>query len=950
MAAPLLTTKLFIPPVRAQRVQRARLLARLGVLLDASTRLALISAPAGFGKTSLLAEWIKQRGRPAAWVSLDAGDNSADLFFAYLAAAVERARPGALRETGAMLRAGAPPPPEAVRVMLVVELAALDPDDPLVIVLDDYQFIYSAEVRDATAFLLDHLLPGARLIIATRADPGLPLARLRASGQMVELRAADLRFTVQETGEFLRQSLEQAKTALTETALEETAAALASRTEGWAAGLQMAAVALQTSPQADLAAFVRNFSGSHRFVLDYLAEEVLARLPDETVQFLLHTSALDRFCAGLCAEILDDRQGALQEREARCQTVLEALERANLFLIPLDGERCWFRYHHLFADLLRARLNQAPGSSTALVLRRASLWFEKNGCQGEAIQYALASAAAEPQAEQKDLDYERAARLVEQHTVALLARGELHELQAWDRKLPPHLAQQRPWLAVYRAWLMNFAGRLSEVEPALQQAEESLARLPAAEQDLIKGHLAAVRCYQALFSPKPARVFELFEIVKAKLPEGNWSRGVAEWALGYILRATGSLEQAREVFAHLAAASAADPWRMAMAVTDLGVVLRMQGRLREAMEVFRSGLRFVEEHGARKNGYTGRLLTALATALYDRHELAEARVCLEEAVVLNEHWRNPNHLVYSYLNLARVAAAGGDFIEARRLLAAAERTVREMPVLSTLAQSLQGAVLGLELAQGSPPAPGGALEEQIQADLASPGEEGSPFDEVAENRRMLFSRVLLAQRRPTEALRLLDGLIRTARRGGRGMVLVEALAMQSLGNYLKSEPAAALASFEEAARLAAPEAALRPIADLDALVRGALEQLAAALRRRAPELQGFLDRLLQITEASQAAPEMLEGKEAGAPPATLQKPAALAESPVKKLELYEPLSEREREVLALLAEGLTNAQVAARLVISPGTVKAHTANIFRKLDAANRTQAVVIAREAGLIP
>lgn len=930
----LLATKFFLPPVRDERVQRARLLARLDELLRPTVRLALISAPAGFGKTSLLAEWLAARGKPCAWLALDEEDNEPGLFFSYLIAALERVQPGLGRETKAMLQSQPPPPLDAALAVLVNELsncANATPESPLIIALDDFQLIHSPVVRDCVAFLTEHLPPVTRLAIATRADPLLPLARLRARGQMVELRAADLRFTPEEAAIFLSRSAGAlAKTG----ALETTAAALTERTEGWAAGLQMAAVALQASPGADPAQFVQSFTGSHRFVLDYLAEEVLSRLPEETVQFLLHTAVLDRFCAELGAVVMYGTRAA--EQISDYQGLLESLERANLFLVPLDAERRWYRYHHLFSDLLRARLKQARPGLTAALHRKASDWFEQNGLVAEAIKHAL-SAAKNAQGP-SEADYERAARLVEAHTVALFIRGELHGVQRWMGLLPDSLIERRPWLGIQRGWMLTFAGQLAEIEPTLQKALANKSALPEAEQRLLEGHVAAMHIYLLMFAPDSSPVFALFKEVEEKLPPSIWARGIAQWVVGFTLRGQGDLEQAAAIFEDMFQKRflTNDPWGTAMVATDLGIVRRQQGRLREALEVFQNGLAFVESFGARKNGYTGRLLTAMASAFYELNQLDAAQAFLDESIELNQRWRNPNHLVFSYLNQGRVFIARGAMQPAGEQLDAAAQVLRDLPVLPMLTQSVHSARLQLQLASGSVPPAGGALEEAVQAALAKAFDE-IPFNESREAQYLLYARVLLAQKRPAEALRLLRGVELAARRGSREQILVELLALKSLGLYQQGEIQPALTALEEAVSRAEPQGVLRSIADTAPLVTGGLRQLLEALRRRLPGMQAYLDRLLSALPAEAAAPQGVE-------PGTAQ-----SGKPAQPIELVEPLSERELEVLRLLAEGLTNAQIAERLVISTGTVKAHTAAIFRKLDTSNRTQAVTRAREVGLV-
>ncbi len=919
MVQPLLSTKLFLPQVRAGRVQRERLLSRLDALLNPAASIGLISAPAGFGKTSLLAEWIHRTGKDSAWLSVDAGDNHAGSFIKYLCAALERARPGLSSQTSAAHSGQPQPTPGDLLHTLINELAAkTSPDNLLIIALDDVHIITSQETRDCLGFLAEHLPPGARLAIASRADPSLPLARMRAGGRIVELRAADLRFTAQEAADFLQHSF----AGLVHVS-GETAAALAERTEGWAAGLQMAAVAMQAAPGTDPAQFVRSFTGSHRFVLDYLAEEVLSRLPEETVQFLLHTSVLERFCAGLCSAVLP-----ADSQPSSAQDMLETLERANLFLIPLDAERRWYRYHHLFADLLRARLKQVAPDAPARLHRRAADWFEQQELVGEAIQHALAAGVS-------TLDgvsgYEQAARLVETHTFALFVRGELDGLQNWMRLLPDDLADSRPWLCVQKAWMLVFAGRLAEVEPLLRKVEANLSAIQPEDRTALEGHCAAMRCFMLVFAPDNRPIFTQIKLVEEKLSLGSWARGVASWAVGFVLREQGDLVQSSSIFEILLQERlrASDPWGVAMAATDLGLVRRQQGRAAEALRVFRQALEFVEERGARGMGYTARLLTAVSSVLYDRGELDAAYNLLEEAVALTVRWHNPNHTLFANLNKARVLAARGDLRAAAGIVEAAEDSLRSLPVAAGLAQSVHSMRMTLSLAGGHIPPP---------ADSENIADETPPYSEVAEARLLLRSRVLLLQRRLTEAMHLLDLLESSARSRARVLALIDILTLKALALHFQADDREApLRPLEEALTLAAPENVLRPMIDSALAQEDTLRQLLRALRRSLVQrgigssLPEFIDRIL------------------AALPLNADNPAAGSPAISAPLELIEPLSARELEVLNLLAQGLTNAQIAERLVISKGTVKAHTTNIYRKLDAENRTQAVAISRAAGLV-
>jgi LuxR family transcriptional regulator, maltose regulon positive regulatory protein len=882
-------------------------------VLRVGMRLALISAPAGFGKTSLLAEWASQSGAPTAWLALDTGDNDPVVFLTYVAAALERARAGALPVTIPLLSAasggGEAPPLQTILSALVNDLSALpEGSKPLVLAMDDFQFVSEPQVREAVRFLVENLPPGLRIAIATRSDPPLALARLRARGQMVELRAADLRFTPEEAAEFL---LNVMRVRLEPHARQEMVAALTARTEGWIAGLQMAALAL-LSEEGDSSAFIRSFSGSHRYILDYLAEEVLARQPAEVVDFLLRTCLLTRFNAGLCAAV-----GGKQSDDN--QQMLESLDRSNLFLVPLDAERQWYRYHHLFADLLQAQLKQTHPEWIADLHRKASKWFESNGYISEAIHHSLAGG-----------EHGQATRLVETHTVALFRRGELHAVLRWVSMLPPEISARRPWLCIYRAWAVCFSGELHHIEPLLQQAETHISELNGAEQRELEGNCAAIRCYAALTSNQIGPLSLHARQAKEKLPESaGWARSVVDWIIGYTFRLQGELERSAAIFERniQLGLEEGDPWGTAMAATDLGIVRRIQGRLNEAVHIYTSELEFLEQRGARRLGYVGRLLTGLASVLYIQNDLQGARRLLEEAVERNRLWRNPNHLVFSYLNLSRVLAAQEKYQEAAETITHAETTLQDLPVLAILKQSLEGARLSLGLLEGNVPS-GVAVEEMIQAGLIETAQAAIGFDEIREARMLLLARVLIAQQRGQEALQLLQPLEDSARTGGRGSTLIEVLTLKAVAAHLINAREESLAALEEAVTRAEPENAVRLILDTAPLVPGALAALLQSVIHKFAAARRYAQHLLALL-----------------PQDTTLAPA----EPKAGSSLIEPITSREMEVLRLIANGLTNAQIAERLVISMGTVKAHSASIFRKLDAANRTQAVSRARELGIL-
>jgi LuxR family maltose regulon positive regulatory protein len=493
----LLATKLFVPRPRPDVVPRPRLLAHLDASLDTGC-CSLLSAPAGAGKTSLLAAWLAQLHRPVAWLTLDERDQDADQVLRYLVTAFQTIAPDCGRSALAWLDAPQSTPPEIVVTGLVNELAALPA--PCVLVLDDYHLVRAPAIHAAVVFLLDHLPPTLHLVIATREDPPLPLARLRARRQLAEVRAADLGFNVEEAAALLGGTMGLRLA-------EPQVVALVERTEGWAAGLQLAGLAMRN--RADPAAFVAAFTGEHRLVADYLMAEVLERQPASTRRFLLATSVLDRMCAPLCdaMQAPDVGQRDDQGPGVNSQTVLEELERANLFLVPLDDERVWFRYHHLFADVLRARLAREAGPDAPAVLhRRASTWFGREGLLPEAIGHAFAGNAAED-----------AAIWLEALTPSLFATMSIHQtLAAWLAALPEPVVRTRPLLCLAQAWLLIHR---VELEPAAAWIEAAARALPAAEDGAhpARGAVAATRAY--IWPPSSLTQSRIMPLLG---PKGRW--------------------------------------------------------------------------------------------------------------------------------------------------------------------------------------------------------------------------------------------------------------------------------------------------------------------------------------------------------------------------------------------------------------------------------------------
>jgi LuxR family maltose regulon positive regulatory protein len=521
MEAPLLTTKFYVPPARRELVPRPRLIERLNVGLG--RKLTLASAPAGFGKTTLLSEWVAACGRPVAWLSLDEEDNDLARFLAYLVGALQMIPDlgeAGIGESGlAILHASQPQPlpVEAILTTLINEITTIP--TAFILVLDDYHLIQAQPIHDALTFLLDHLPPSMHLALATRADPPLPVARLRGQGQLTELRQTDLRFAIEETAEFLNQVMGLSLST-------EDVDALDSRTEGWIVGLQLAALSLQG--RADTREFIAAFTGGHHYVLEYLIAEVMRRQPEPVQRFLMQTSILDRLCGPLCDALTDESDG---------ESMLEHLRRRNLFILPLDNEHHWYRYHHLFADLLANLLRkERPPEQIQELHRRACEWYDRNGLVDEAVSHALAAK-----------DFARVAQLIERHSLAMVTRGELTTLLRWIDALPQDLAHSRPWLCIHQAWPLTFAGKTDAVEPLLQQIEQQVPSDELTpERNEILGNVAAMRAMLATMHGDMPRAVELAHQADELLPPDNLNqRSIIPFVLASAYCAEGELVKAK---------------------------------------------------------------------------------------------------------------------------------------------------------------------------------------------------------------------------------------------------------------------------------------------------------------------------------------------------------------------------------------------------------------------
>ena len=881
MPAAILATKLYIPPSRQRVVLRPRLVQRLNDGLAAGNKLHLVSAPAGFGKTTLVSEWVAGCGRPVAWLSLDEGDSDPSRFLAYLIAALQTVAPGVGDAVLTVLQSPQPPPLESTLTALLNDLMNIPGD--VVLVLDDYHVLDARPVDDALAFLVEHLPPQVHLVIATREDPALHLARLRARGQLTELRATDLRFTPSEAADFLNPVMGLNLTA-------DDIDALDTRTEGWIAGLQLVAISLQG--REDTADFIESFTGSHHFVLDYLVEEVLQRQPGSVQAFLLRTSILDRLCGPLCDAVLAD--GSVPGRET-----LEYLERANLFIVPLDNERHWYRYHHLFAELLRQRLHQQAAGSAADRDGdhiRASAWLEANALEFEAFHHAAAAN-----------DLERAERLIMSGQIPQHSRAAVTALFDWMDSLPRTALDARPWLWVGSATVALNAGRTTGVEEKLQAAEEALqhADLDDATRDVI-GQIAAARATLALANYQPeAMISQAHRALEYLRPDNLSSRGRALRTLGFANQLQGDRAAARQAYTEAKAIRQAigDVHITVSATTGLGNVQESENQLHQAAETYRCSLQLLGDHSTSN---ADQEFIGLARIFYEWNDLDTAEQYGQQSLPLaRQYVGTVDRSAICEVFLARLKLARGDAAGAAALLAETEQSVRQNGFVHRLPEVAAAQVLTL-LQLG---------DVAAAAHLAQ-----------AHDLPLTRARVHLAQGDPAAALAVLEPYRRRVAEKAWADEELRALVLLAVAVDADGERARAVELLDQALALAEPGGFIRTFVDEGApMARLLREALARGVR---PEYVRRLLAAFPVDDAGRAAS-----------PATSVAGSRLAE----------PLSSRELEVLALIARGLTNQEIAARLYLSLHTVKAHARSIYAKLGVSSRTQAVARGRALGYL-
>jgi LuxR family maltose regulon positive regulatory protein len=919
MPETLLRTKMFVPPLRPNLIPRRHLIQQLNQGFQRGHKLTLISAPAGFGKTTLVREWVgdlsldngtnSQIANRIGWLSLDENDNDAKRFLSYLITAlnqIEGIEAPVGEEALGMLRSPQSGPVKSVLTSLINDVAA-DPDK-FTLVFDDYQLIDSSPVDDALTFLLENLPPRMHLVIATRHDPQLPLARLRARGQLTELRATDLRFSHTEAAEFLNGAMGLSLS-------ERDIATLEKRTEGWIASLQLAAVSLQG--RDDPTRLIHAFSGSQRYVLDFLIEEVWEQQTAVVQNFLLETAVLDRLNGPLCDALTRQQNG---------QEMLEFLEHANLFVVPLDQRRHWYRYHHLFADLLRQRLRQTRPEQLSILQGRASQWYEEEGFIDQAIDHAL-----------RGDDYERAASLIEDRFGDNYERRDPPKYQDWLAEMPESFLSTRPDLYILHAWFQFATGQLDEADRSLHEAEEllgvdmaealsfSLDKKASSEAARLKlgGRAAAIRSLMASYVGDLEAAVRYAHQALELLPEQELAwRSATLITLGDAYADMGQMNAAYEARTDaLAVGRASGDTNLLMIVNlRLAEILRQQGELQQVIDICQCQLAMAEESGISEASVVGWLLGIWGEVLAELNQLDRATELSKRGAELSTHGGDLLYEVMNTLCLVRVLFSSGNMADAQVVIDAMKNLAQENALPHWASSQLLAWQARLWLARGN-------LEQASQWAQALESEPEKELSYPHELEYIALARVLIAQGKPDEASGLLIRLLKAAEAGGRTSSMIEVLILQALSAEARGKTAEAIITLQKAFALAELGGFCRifldegpPLARLlyEANARG----IAAAYGRRL------------LAEFSKAKPP--EGS-----PAKMKTPSS---------GLVEPLSERELEVLQLIAEGLTGQEIADRLFLSPNTVKVHARNIYGKLDVHHRLGAVTRARALGILP
>jgi LuxR family maltose regulon positive regulatory protein len=917
MSEPLLLTKLYIPPPQLKVVLRPRLIQKLNE--GQHDKLTLISAPAGFGKTTLVSEWISNCERPTAWVSLDEGDNDLARFLAYLISALQGIAANIGRDLLDMIHNAQHqlPSTELLLTELLNEISTIP--NNFIVVLDDYHAIDSKAVGHAVAFLVDHLPPQMQLVITSREDPPLPLARLRTRGQLTELRAVDLRFTAEEAAAFLNEMMNLNLSV-------ENINALETRTEGWIAGLQLAALSMQG--HQDHTSFIRSFTGSHHFVLDYLIEEVLHQQPESVQAFLLRTSILDRLCGSLCDAVMGLQSDPGQE-------TLEYLERSNLFIVPLDNERHWYRYHHLFADVLQMHLKVEQPDQVSDLHHRACEWYEHEGSLENAVHHALAAR-----------DFSRAADLIEMIFPVMNRNRQFTTLLGWLKAIPDELVRVRPVLSTEYALVSISCGEVEGAESRLRDAERCLEISAAVQGNpesthekiivvdkeefrRVAGMIPLIRAAQTLARGDYSETEKNARQVLAHALESDYLMlGGAASQLGLVAWAKGDLNTAHrmtaEGMANVRRAGYISPAiGAAITMADIQIV---QGRLHEAMSTYEQALHWAMEPNAPIRQGAADMYVGMSSLQYEHNDLKTAEQLLLTSQALGDLARLPQNPYRWRAAMAQIRVVHGDLEGALELLDQAEQLYDGN--FSPNVRPIATRRIRIWITQGR-------LDEALDWARGQGLSTENDLYYLREYDHITFARMLLASPQKSNkensipgVIGLLERLLKAAEEGARKGSMLEIRILQSLAFHAQGDLPAALLPLRHALAMAEPEGYVRIFLDQGPNMMRLLREASA---------QGIMPEYTTKLLAAFDAEQQINESKPGVSPASQAQP------------LIEPLSQRELEILKLIAIGLSNREIGERLFLALDTIKGHNRKIFDKLQVESRTEAIARARELKLV-